>query len=206
MADTQDTNNNVETTPVSTPDTTVHPSASESTQNDASALQQAVIEPVAPPAQDVQINPTASQHENDISVQQQQVNPQAPQVIVSNPPTAAPVSIAPIQSETTAEQVVVNGEKEVKLQNQPTSIHSVTVNGNLVTVSLDKANQAVGTAVYDLEKNALVFANEVSGVVSATYAHVPELAQADLARVVASLHDRLSRVEALVKRWEGANL
>jgi hypothetical protein len=181
------------------------------TQNEASASQRATLpqgELLAPPAQDAESNPTASQHENDISVQTQQVNTQAPQVIVS--PTRANTSVvvaSPVQTETVTEQITADGSKEYPLQHEPTKITGVVVNGQASTVGQGTAGTTSGYGViYDVEKNALVFASEVRGLIEVAYSHAPEAAQGAITKAVASLHDRVVRIEGFVARWEKANL
>jgi hypothetical protein len=192
-------------------ETTEQDQSTATTQNNESELLQAALPQdatLAPPAQDTEANPTASQHENDIAVQEQHVNQQAPQVIAA--PTQANTSVvvaSPVQTEATSEQITADGSKEYPLEHEPTKISSVTVNGQVSTVGQGTAENMGGyNVVYDVEKNALVFANEIRGFIEVAYSHAPDVEQSLITKAVASLHDRLTRIESFVTRWEKANI
>jgi hypothetical protein len=126
---------------------------------------------------------------------------------------ATPVLIgATVKTEQQSETISATGGKEFPLEHKPTRIDSVTVNGQTFSVT-PVANveqdvvQAANQVLYDVEKGALVFANDVQGLIQVAYSFVPAQSdQGTIHEMLAWFHERLTALESAFGKLRGANL
>lgn len=115
------------------------------------------------------------------------------------------VQVPPLQSQ--VENITATGGQEFSLQGTPVRIDSVTVNGQPFSLGIvgQHATTAANQVLYDLEKGALVFGQDIQGLIQVAYQQAPQMEKALEGGVVAWLHNRLVDVENLLERLKGSH-